>query len=162
MNLSDMMNALKFLAVDRSLDSAKDVVGRYQVRTRGLLPVLNSGSPPAAGSRTTPRTDRAEPSTPRRSVWRRFLGWVARTNRDGAARRHGRVESQPELPAAGEASVGDGQSGDVGEQRIRSSRFSGYNPFHRAEKKDLQIEFRFENVRVVCNELHDTDFIIKT
>ncbi len=41
------MNTLKFLAVGSSLDSGRDVIGRYRVRAASLLPRFEPGEEPA-------------------------------------------------------------------------------------------------------------------
>ncbi|GEM_PF-2468333 len=159
-----MMNALKFLAVDRSLDSGKDCVGRFQMREPGMLPVLNERRPATVA--TKPEVH-AKPQKPGRSMWRRLVGWVGRNSSSDMNAKAAPVENQPELQpvreVVPEVSVATAQAVDSKpDGGGRFARFAGYNPFHRTEKKVVQAEFRFENVRVVCNELHDTDFIIKT
>jgi hypothetical protein len=156
-----MMNALKFLAVDRSLDSGKDRVGRFQMRELGMLPVLTEKRPAAVAAQPSAP---AKPGTSRRSMWRRLVGWVGRSGSVDVDATGVPVEDQPELQpvcrAQPEAAAPTTESN--AEAGGRFARFTGYNPFNRTEKKAVQAEFRFENVRVVCNELHDTDFIIKT
>lgn len=159
-----MMNALKFLAVDRSLDSGKDFVGRFRMREFGMLPELTEKRSVAVESESAAVAERP---TSRQSMWRRLVGWVGRTGPMTANPKTGSVEKKRErqlfrqtTPEQLEPAAGP--SGVKVEGGRRFALFASCNPFGRTEKKVVQAEFRFEHVRVVCNELHDTDFIIKT
>jgi len=155
-----MMNALKFLAVDRSLDSGKDFVGRFQMREPGMLPVLTEKRSVVAANQT-------EAGASRRSMWRRFVGWIGRAKPAGQTAAGASVQIQSELQKFRKTEADEPKpvvevSEPSAEAGSRFAALASYNPFNRADKKVVQAEFRFENVRVVCNELHDTDFIIKT
>ncbi len=145
------MNMLKYLAVGSSLDSGREVVGRYRVREASLLPRFD----PDAEARSAAAIGPAKAP----SRWRRILSWLRSlapspmavpaasypgelTNQSETRE----LESEPQeisvaLPAAA--------TGPRIEDGVRQQA-----------QKPVQNEFRFENVMVVCNDLHDADFEI--
>lgn len=154
------MNSLNLLSVDRALSDGKEVVGRFQMRDDALLPQFH-GKPEASpesvkaeeAAEMRPVDPVAVPSNPvKRSMWRRFFGWVGRGDADvfrgGSATATG--SETPGKPGPVKA------SGKSAEPRKRFAAFQW------GQKDGNQAEFRFENVKVVCNDLSDTDFIIKT
>lgn len=145
------MNTLKFLAVGSSLDSGRDVVGRYRVREASLLPRFDpdaeSGAAPAIAPAAAP------------SWWRRILNLLRIPATSPAANPAASIpgdlpnrsetrdlESGPEVIAVASPVATPGpQTEDAVWGQVQ---------------KPVQHEFRFENVTVVCNDLHDADFEI--
>lgn len=167
-----MMNALSFFAVGRGLESDKELVGCAQLPDTGILPLLGRQREmdPETGSAMAGKSV-SEPSKSNRSMWRRFVGWIGRSDLGDQADASRPVVAQPELPTVDKpvSEVPDIRAAVDGEPKTEGLREGGrlatlasYNPFGRMEKNVVQTEFRFEKVRVVCNEMHDTDFIIKT
>lgn len=143
------MNTLKFLAVDHSLESGRNVVGRYRVRESGLLPRFEPGAAPAHASI---------------SWWCRLLARFR--SRPLPLLSVPEERAMVELPAdPPTAPSGDSVGGVARAPRFPPATLSsGAHPAIQAEAegvpKPCQREFRFENVKVVCNDLHDADFEI--
>jgi hypothetical protein len=134
------------------------------MREPWLLPVLIAERPAAFPAQ--PEAAESCPAKSRRSMWRRLVRWVGRAD-SGDTSATASSENQPELQPFRRSEPDQPETTfEPSEPKVeaggRFALLTGYNPFNRAEKKTVQAEFRFENVRVVCNELHDTDFIIKT
>lgn len=140
----------------------KEMMGRFHVKDAGLIQVVKG--PPSSGRSGNGEASAAESDGPResgRSMWRKFFGWFGARQVSPRPASGVVSEEQPEL-----ASVDDRNEVAPGKPVVESKKrfrlLPGRNPFGRPAKEPVQAEFRFENVRVVCNELHDTDFIIKT
>jgi len=128
---------MKYLMVDRSLSTGRDVIGRFQVREGCSLPKFCSEAPEVP---VEVRTS---------SPWWQWLHRMA-----------GRAQ-----PAQGAAIVSGSEAGDRrlvartddGAETstvVPAVALSGLPPV----KRCAQTEFRFDHVRVVCNDLHDADF----
>lgn len=148
------MNTLKFLAVGSSLDSGRDVIGRYRVREASLLPrfeaAADEASPATLSSKGSPWWSRLlkrfRPLSPAGPV---PVSAAPTPSGESDAGRDTRVN----LPSPG--------SGDAGASR--SDRLTEAVPPATARERTarpLQGELRFEKVTVVCNDLHDADFEI--
>lgn len=147
------MNSLKFLAVNASLETGRDVVGRFQMREECLLPRFGAGNPEG--------TDRSAENSPqsRPSWWREFFQLFRRT----------RVEHAGGSEMKADSRVADGAPEEIQAVQPAAADSAGppeETPITRREPElargatTVQAEFRFENVRVVCNDLHDADFEI--
>lgn len=162
-----MMNAHKYLVVDRSLDSEKEVAERFQMGAPRAITEFDQEFEESTvsgvdGEAPAPQSE----SSGGRSMWRTFFGWLAPIRSADRDSSETRQETQAEL-----SGVSDVRSSAEGSDAVapseetskRSGRsFLKRNPFVRRSTEPVQAEFRFEHVKVVCNELHDTDFIIKT
>lgn len=140
------MNALKFLAVDRSLCTGRNVVGRFQMRQDSLLPHFNAAEAEAGTELVEPRTE-SQPSR-----WRRVIEWLTGRKANVVA-----TPVKPaSVPAHGEsvAAVSTTAKRESSCERLTSPASSNQT------LPVVQSEFRFENVKVVCNDLHDADFEI--
>lgn len=145
------MNSLKFLAVTTSLETGRDVVGRFRMRDECSLPRFIEG-----------QAD--EPETVRPSWWRRLWARVWRVSKwnspfqaevsaSPATREEFSKEPAIVSTAKSEPTEKLDASGDV----VAAVTHSGM----RAERREVvQVEFRFEHVKVVCNDLHDADIEI--
>lgn len=136
------MNALKYLAVDRSLVTGRDVVGRFQMRNDCLLPQFN-------GSDSDRRDETSAAAAPSR--WRRLFDWLT----GGAV--------SPPAPLRVAAVSPNGEAPQVNRSPVAAKAASRAQVTVEVPPAKLeQAEFRFEKVRVVCNDLHDADFEIVT
>jgi hypothetical protein len=146
------MNTLKFLAVGSSLDSGRDVVGRYRVREASRLPKFDPDAEAASVSVL------ALGAT---SWWRRILNMF-------------RSHAPSPTPAPAKAQMASAishlvNSSEVGQPEPATgetppvSSAAPLDPLLAEDdrlSKPVQREFRFEHVTVVCNDLHDADFEI--
>lgn len=148
------MNTLKFLAVGSSLDSGRDVIGRYRVREASLLPRFE-----AAADEASPATV----STKDSPWWSRLL----KRFRALSPAAPGLITAA--LTPSGDSDVGLDARVDLatsGNSDAGASRLGGLTesvpPATARERtvRPLQGELRFEKVTVVCNDLHDADFEI--
>jgi len=145
------MNMLKYLAVGSSLDSGRDVVGRYRVREASLLPRFDPDA--ETGSASASRSAKMPP------WWRRILNWFRPV-----------TPSPMVVPSASNPGELTNRS-EIGDLKPEPQEVSVASPtapsgpqigdgVGRKAQKPVQNEFRFENVMVVCNDLHDADFEI--
>ena len=164
------MNALNDPAVDRSLDSEMEMNPRFRPDAAGGAPVFSDdGTDPEPVVSTGDSLQETPGARSSRSMWRAFFGWMAPVGRQGADgdARSGEP-ALPQLLGAARASAGHAATTDVEgvEPAVVEKRGAGIlaksSLFGWKGKIPMQAKFRFENVQVVCNELHDTDFIIKT
>lgn len=149
------MNSLKYLAVNTSLETGREVVGRFRMRDDCLLPRFGDDEPmPDSVTPAVARPDRPV------SWWRRFLMHFGRTQPVSGKRFP--PYSETDGPA-GNPFVSDSGSGADAVPLIEESAVQ--SPKTAVKKQEplllpVQAEFRFENVTVVCNDLHDADFEI--
>lgn len=151
------MNTLKFLAVDSSLDSGRDVVGRYRLREERLLPRFDpdndaSGSPSSFAARVS-------------SWWRRLFNNLF-GGRSAAAVADPAPAPEPSMVGAdaiGSSKVGEPEA-ETSEAVVELPTVAFAAPAAEAVGQRLpkpeQREFRFAHVTVICNDLHDADIEI--
>ncbi|HAV65275.1 MAG TPA: hypothetical protein DCY13_23245 [Verrucomicrobiales bacterium] len=139
------MNVLKYLAVDRSLSTGRDVVGRFQLREDCLLPTFQLPASEAGSDGPVPVNPVEKPSP-----LRRLIGWL--TGRKAAV----------SLRSEEQSAVESTKSVDVAQMSAPTAATVAFRPksSEESDQRPEQAEFRFENVRVVCNDLHDADFEI--
>lgn len=145
------MNSLKFLAVTSSLETGRDVVGRFRVRNECSLPRFVAG-----------QSDESEDIQP--SFWRRLWSrvWPARkvespfkaeAGGDVVTRPEPSIAHKSESPTFEESSLEFDGERDAAPVVERSGMLLDRGAV-------VQAEFRFEHVKVVCNDLHDADIEI--
>jgi hypothetical protein len=148
------MKSLRLLAFGSSLASGRDVVGRFRMREECLLP--HFGGEAASGPEPRAGTPDAGPSW-----WRRLGGLFRAAPRPATRGVDATPDLAPAVPAV-EAKPGPQTPAVADQPGQEQSGIIFYNPFRKEapESKPRQAEFRFANVTVVCNDLHDADFEI--
>lgn len=147
------MNSLKFLAVNASLETGREVVGRFQMREECLLPRFGGANPEGSDRSAVS----AAPSRP--AWWRGLFRWFRKTRAErpgdsNEARSPSAFDTPP--PELHSSQPTMARLADPSERAPVANR----EPEPAGPQGAVQAEFRFENVKVVCNDLHDADFEI--
>lgn len=136
------MNSLRLLEAGTTVTPVRDETGKFRLR----------------GGVTMPRFNQRPDATAQRPWWKRLtatlLFWRRPEPGTVVAARGPRAEpiatARPTKTARTRAGLKTGRG-----------RLAWAGRRAPAEDKPVQAEFRFEDVRVVCNDLDDTDFIVR-
>ena len=145
------MNALRLLFCGNSLAPGHDIVGRFRMRDDQLLPRFGADSQPEPTAATKGDVDSWWKRL-HKSIFRGSLNPLRFTRNGSFAAPVTERDAVRMAPAAAPVAA---RAADEQNDGVRV-----LNPFQRTphDPKPGQTEFRFEKLKVVCNDLHDADF----
>jgi hypothetical protein len=173
------MSLLRYLATGKSLVGMRDTESRYRMRTRNLLPKFGSAKNPFAPAAAKPESPGGSPNAPAGKLETASLFEPPSMERPKPvetkeAKAPARQPVKADLPAKAEVKLmaTPAPSSAAPKPRRWTAWIRKLNPLsllppmrggggrNRTAHKPVQAELTLEKVRVVRNDLNDTDFEI--